>query len=72
MAVPPGSNKTGSRLYADFGAHALLQERTELALIVDLDQLLRPVGRVGDIQLHLDGILKWPRGQDDRSSEAAG
>lgn len=40
---------------ADFGAHALLHERTELALIVDLDDFLRPIGRVGDVELHLDG-----------------
>jgi hypothetical protein len=40
---------------ADFGAHALLHEGTELALIVDLDNLLRPIGRVGDVELHLDG-----------------
>lgn len=40
---------------ADFGAHALLHEGTELAFIVDFDDLLRPVGRVGDVELHLDG-----------------
>lgn len=40
---------------ADFGAHALLHEGTELALIVNLDNLLRPIGRVGDVELHLDG-----------------
>jgi hypothetical protein len=39
---------------ADFGAHALLHEGTELALIVDLDNFLGPIGRVGDVELHLD------------------
>jgi hypothetical protein len=40
---------------ADFGAHALLHEGTELALIVNLDDFLRPIGREGDVELHLDG-----------------
>ena len=40
---------------ADFGAHALLHEGTQLALVVDLDDLLRPIGRVGNVELHLDG-----------------
>lgn len=40
---------------ADFGAHALLHEGAELALIVNLDDLLRPIGRVGNVELHLDG-----------------
>ena len=40
---------------ADFGAHALLHEGAELALIIDLDDFLRPIGRVGDVELHLDG-----------------
>ena len=39
----------------DFGAHATVHEDAQLALIVDLDQLLRAVGRVGDVELHLDG-----------------
>jgi hypothetical protein len=39
----------------DLSAHTLLHESTKLALIVDLDQLLRPVGRVGNVELHLDG-----------------
>lgn len=38
-----------------FVAHALLHEHTEFALIVELVELLRAVGRVGDVQLHLDG-----------------
>lgn len=46
---------------ADFGAHALLHEGTELALIVDLDDFLRPIGRVGDVELHLDGVARSRR-----------
>jgi len=46
---------------ADFGAHALLHEGTELALIVDLDDLLRPIGRVGDVELHLDEVARSRR-----------
>jgi hypothetical protein len=38
----------------NFGSHALLHEGTELALVIDLDDLLRPIGRVGDVELHLD------------------
>ena len=52
VCVCLNSGETGD---ADFGAHALLHEGTELALIVDLDNLLRPIGRVGDVELHLDG-----------------
>lgn len=59
----------GSRDIADFGAHALLHEGTELALIVHLDDLLRPIGRVGDVELHLDGVARSRRrrGFVDRS-----
>lgn len=39
---------------ADFGSHALLHERSELAFIVNLDQFLGPIGRVGYVELHLD------------------
>lgn len=46
---------------ADFGAHALLHEGTELALIVDLDDLLRPIGRVGNVELHLDEVARSRR-----------
>lgn len=42
----------------DFGAHAAVHEDAEFALIFDFDQLLRAVGRVGDVQLHLDGC-RW-------------
>ena len=38
----------------DFGAHSTLHEDAKLAVIVDLDQFLGPVGRVGDVELHLD------------------
>jgi len=36
-----------------FVAHALLHEDAQLALILNLDEFLRPVGRVGNVQLHL-------------------
>jgi hypothetical protein len=38
----------------DLLAHSSLHEDAELALIVNFDQLLRPVGRVGNVQLHRD------------------
>ena len=40
----------------DFLTHAAVHEDAELALILDIDELLRAVGRVGDVQLHLDGL----------------
>lgn len=46
---------------ADFGAHALLHEGTELALIIDLDDFLRPIGGVGDVELHLDEVARSRR-----------
>lgn len=39
----------------DFLAHALFHEATESALIFDFDEFLSAVGRVGDVELHLDG-----------------
>lgn len=45
----------------NFGSHALLHEGTELALIVNLDDLLRPIGRVRDVELHLDGAARSRR-----------
>lgn len=45
----------GSEKSADLGSHALLHERTEPAFIVDLYQLLRSIGRIGNIKFHLDG-----------------
>jgi hypothetical protein len=37
----------------NLSTHALLHEDTELALILNLDELLAAIGRVGDVQLHL-------------------
>ncbi len=39
----------------DLLAHAAVHEHAEFALIFDFDQLLRAVGGVGDVELHLDG-----------------
>lgn len=39
----------------DFLAHALFHEATESALIFDFDEFLGAVGRIGDVELHLDG-----------------
>lgn len=54
---------------ANFSSHALLHEGTKLALIVNLDDFLRPIGRVGDVELHLDGCARSRRrrGFVDRS-----
>jgi hypothetical protein len=38
----------------DFLTHAAVHEDAELALIVDLDQLLGAIVGVGDVELHLD------------------
>jgi len=43
------------RVARNLVAHATLHEHAQLALIVDLDQLLRAVGRVRYVELHLDG-----------------
>lgn len=40
----------------DFLAHAFLHEAAQLALVFDLDELLGAVGRVGDVELHPDGL----------------
>jgi len=37
----------------DLGAHSLLHEHSQLALILNLNQLLAAIGRVGDVELHL-------------------
>lgn len=37
----------------DFIAHTLVHEDAQLALIFNFEKLLRPVGRVGNVQLHL-------------------
>lgn len=39
----------------DLLAHAAVHEHAEFALIFDFDELLRAVGGVGDVELHLDG-----------------
>jgi hypothetical protein len=39
-----------------FLAHSLLHEYSQLSVIFDLNELLRAIGREGDIQLHLDGV----------------
>jgi len=43
------------RVGLDFVAHALVHEDTELSVSFDLDQFRRPMGRIGDVQLHLGG-----------------
>ena len=37
------------------GTYALLHENTELSLILDIDQLLRAIARVADVELHVGG-----------------
>ena len=39
----------------DFVAHAAFHEDAEFALVFDLDEFLGAIGRVGDVELHLDG-----------------
>ena len=39
----------------DLLAHALVHEAAELAFVFDFDEFLGAVGRVGDVELHLDG-----------------
>ena len=51
VALPLIANGFGR----DLSAHALLVEVAELALVLDVDQLLGAIGRVGDVQLHLGG-----------------
>ncbi len=44
----------------DFLAHAAVHEDADLALIFDVDELLRAVRGEGDVELHLDGELsRW-------------
>jgi hypothetical protein len=40
-------------------SHATLHEDAELALIFDLDQLLGAIVGVGNVELHLDGGVRW-------------
>ena len=42
--------------------HAAVHEDAEFALIFHLNHLLRPVGRVRDVELHLDGVRSRCRG----------
>lgn len=39
----------------NFLSHAAVHEDAELALVFDFDELLGTIGRVGNIELHLDG-----------------
>ena len=48
---------------ADFGPHALLHEWPQFALIVNLDQFLRPIGWIGYVELHLNGCATVKTGQ---------
>lgn len=59
---------------AHLSSHALLHESAQLALIVNLDQLLRPVGRIRDIELHLDvvGAVKIEGGKERRKGGGLG
>jgi hypothetical protein len=41
----------------NFIAHSLLHEDAQFAFIVNVEKFLRPIGRVGDVQLHLVGWL---------------
>lgn len=38
-----------------FLAHALFHEAAEFALVFDFDEFLGAIGRVGDVEFHLDG-----------------
>jgi hypothetical protein len=50
VALPLVTESVGG----DFVTHALVHEDAKLAVIFDVVELLRPVGRVGDVELHLD------------------
>lgn len=39
-------------------AHTAVHEDAQTALVFNLDQLLRAIGWVGDVELHLDGSMK--------------
>ena len=43
------------RVAGNFVAHAALHEDAEFALVFDFNELLGAIGRVGDIEFHLDG-----------------
>lgn len=40
----------------DLLAHLLFHKDSELSLVVDFDEFLRPVGRVGNVELHLECV----------------
>ena len=46
----------GEAVAGDFLAHALVHEAAEFAVVFDFDEFLGAVGRVGDVELHLDGL----------------
>ena len=46
----------GDAVAHDLLAHALVHEAAEVAVVFDLDEVLGAVGRVGDVELHLDGL----------------
>jgi hypothetical protein len=43
----------------DLLAHTAVHEDAQLAVILDLDQLLRAIVGVGNVELHLDGGSRW-------------
>ena len=40
----------------DFRAHAFFHEAAQFALVFDFDEFLGAIGRVGDVELHPDGL----------------
>jgi len=46
-----------NRVAWNLSTHTLLHEDSELSLVVNLDQFLTAIGRVGDIQLHDHGLM---------------
>jgi len=47
-----------NRVAWNLSAHSLLHEDSQLALILNLNQLLAAIGRVGDVELHLWWIVR--------------
>lgn len=41
----------------DFLAHAAVHEDAQFAVVLDLDEFLGAIGRVGYVELHLDGVV---------------
>ena len=55
------------RVGGDFLAHAAVHEDAQFAVILDLDEFLGAVGRVGYVEFHLDGgVVKMMGGVDER------